>query len=163
MTDITIRPYTPADEADVIEIVKQMQVHEGQFFDRMRHEDDIGPAYVVDLISEIDKPGGRFFVADHDGRAVGYVTLDLKIQRKDDRYEVDYTYAKVEELAVLEPYRGQGIGQQLLAHCEQLAKEAGLKWIRILLLTENTLAWRAYTRAGFKPLSSTLEKVIDGS
>ncbi|MGI9372095.1 MAG: GNAT family N-acetyltransferase [Hyphomicrobiales bacterium] len=161
MTEITIRSYTPEDEADVIAVVKQMQAHEMQFFDRMRPVSNIGPPYITGLIAEIKGPHGRFLVADHQSQAIAFATLDLNKQRKDDRYEVDYTYAQVEELAVLEPYRGQGIGQKLLAHCERLAQEAGHKWLRISLITENPLASRAYSRAGFGPLSTTLEKVID--
>jgi ribosomal protein S18 acetylase RimI-like enzyme len=55
----------------------------------------------------------------------------------------------VHDLAVARDYRGQRIGERLLAFVESLARERGACKLTLEVLSGNAPAMRLYTRAGF--------------
>jgi len=57
----------------------------------------------------------------------------------------------VHDLAVLAGYRGQRIGERLLAQVETLAKAQGACKLTLEVLSGNQSAMRLYARAGFAP------------
>jgi len=57
----------------------------------------------------------------------------------------------VHDLAVLDGYRGRGIGQALLAAAEQAARQRGCCKLTLEVLSNNHRALAAYARAGFAP------------
>lgn len=57
----------------------------------------------------------------------------------------------VHDIAVLPAWRGQGIGQALLAACEAHARERGCCKITLEVLSGNTRALCSYERFGFAP------------
>lgn len=84
-------------------------------------------------------PGIDFFVARVEGQTIGCAAL---AHRGD--------YGEVKSMFVAESARGTGAGQALLAHIEQVARDADLPCLR--LETGDTLhaAHRLYERAGFE-------------
>ena len=57
----------------------------------------------------------------------------------------------IHDLAVLAPYRGLGLSQQLLRTVERQVKEAGGVKITLEVLANNVIAQNAYRRFGFAP------------
>lgn len=57
---VTIRDYRESDEAGVIALARELQVQERTTFDRMKPEEDIGPAYVAALLGDVREHDGRF-------------------------------------------------------------------------------------------------------
>ncbi|MDO5693605.1 MAG: GNAT family N-acetyltransferase [Pseudomonadota bacterium] len=57
----------------------------------------------------------------------------------------------VHDIAVLPAWRGQGIGQALLAACEAHARERGCCKITLEVLSGNARALRSYEHFGFAP------------
>ncbi len=57
----------------------------------------------------------------------------------------------VHDIAVLPDWRGRGVGQALLAACEQHARQRGCCKLTLEVLTGNTRALKSYTRFGFAP------------
>lgn len=57
----------------------------------------------------------------------------------------------VHDIAVLPAWRGQGIGQALLAAAETHARQRGCCKLTLEVLSGNTRALRSYTRFGFAP------------
>ena len=55
---IVIRPYRESDEAAIVELVRELQGHEQQFYDRMLPVEDIGPWYVQRIVRESEAAGG---------------------------------------------------------------------------------------------------------
>src|SRR3954470_22125148 len=59
-------------------------------------------------------------------------------------------YALVQDLAVRETHRRQGIAQQLLADAAAWAKTYGLNQIRLMAAAQNPTARAAFEKAGFR-------------
>ncbi|MCE4624664.1 MAG: ribosomal protein S18-alanine N-acetyltransferase [Desulfurococcales archaeon] len=120
------------------------------------------------------KAWGRFFfVAEVDGVIVGYamsriewtsdpVLLGLYNELEEGPLAVmdklkkfvsrQYRVAHLISIAVLEEYRGRGIGTALLQHTIQAAREEGdIVSIYLEVRVSNTPAIRLYKKFGFKP------------
>jgi ribosomal protein S18 acetylase RimI-like enzyme len=61
-------------------------------------------------------------------------------------------------LAVLDGYRGRGIGSALLAEAEAWARDRGLDEIRLEVAVENAAAERLYRRLGYEASTTLLAK-----
>lgn len=73
----------------------------------------------------------------------------MKIQKfMSNLYDKDEYY--ISNLAVHENYRGQGIGIELLAKAEEIAKINGYKKLSLLVELDNSNAQRIYEKYGFK-------------
>lgn len=155
------REYRPEDQAQLVEIVRDLQRHEGALYDRMLPAEAIGDWYVEDQLRRCANADGAVLVAEYDGRVVGYASLLAEVSSAGDSDEVDYHYAYVNDLGVAQGMRGRGIGTALLAACEKRARRTGRKWIRLSVLAANGDALRLYRRLGFDPHIVVLEKPLD--
>ncbi|MGB8819279.1 MAG: GNAT family N-acetyltransferase [Rhizobiaceae bacterium] len=160
-TSVTIRHFRDSDEAQIIAIVRELQDHETQFYDRLKPSAEIGPWYVDWIREDNQHNNGFIIVADISGLAVGYATLNPSLNSEESREEVFYEYAHVGDLAVLKSHRNRGIGHLLLAECERLAKEAGRKWLRLGVHAGNVDARRFYERFQLRERFLTLEKLLE--
>lgn len=88
-----------------------------------------------DLEKQIDSETSHFLVADIDGRAVGYMGLQIF---SGEGY--------VTNVAVLPEFRGQGIAQALIN--EQMKNE--MDFITLEVRESNLPAIRLYEKTGFK-------------
>jgi len=158
---IKIRGYRDGDQAAVLALVRELQIHEGQYFDRLKPAEDIGPWYIEALIDEAARHKGSFLVAEADGLVVGYATLLTEMSSEGEKDEVPYTCSYVSDLAVLESHRGEGIGRALLQECERLERAAGQKWLRLGVIAANHGARRFYKNFGLEEHLLTLEKRLD--
>lgn len=156
---LIIRPYEPRDETAVVGLVRELQVHEGQVYDRMKPPEEIGPWYIAELEKECAKSDGEILVGEAEGAVVAYATI---LTRVDDESidEVASTYAYVGDLAVTASRRSQGIGKAMLAECERRARAAGAKWLRINALARNGQARATYRSYGFEELLIHFEKKL---
>jgi ribosomal protein S18 acetylase RimI-like enzyme len=78
-------------------------------------------------------------VLDDSDVAVGHVELIRETQEQ----------VRLARIAIAPNLRGQGLVAQLLERSSDYAREAGFRWISLLVLPENLSAKRAYTRAGY--------------
>ena len=158
---ISVREYRPEDKGRVIEIVRDLQRHEGGLYDRMLPPSTIGAWYVNKQLQECTEGGGVILVAEYDGAVVGYASILMDVSSADDIDEVDYIYAYVNDLGVTQGMRGRGVGTALLTACEERARRADRKWFGLSVLAANTDALRLYRRLGFDPHIVLLEKRLD--
>ncbi len=157
---VFMRPYEPSDEQAVVELVRELQRHEAQFYDRMMPERDIGAWYVAAVLHEAREAGGELLVAVLDRRIVGYATLLANVSSEDERDEIIFTYAYIGDLVVAADQRGKGVGKALLAECEKRARAAGRRWLRITVLAANEGARRVYEEFGFASQFHYMEKPL---
>lgn len=157
---IAVRRFAETDAEAVIELVRQLQIHEARYFDRMKSPDDIGPWYLREMQEACARHAGDILVAETVGRVLGYAVLLTEMTSSKHPDEVLYRYALVADLAVEQTVRRQGIGQHLLSECERLARAAGVPWLRIGALAGNTTAIGAYEKFGFGKLLVTMEKPL---
>jgi ribosomal protein S18 acetylase RimI-like enzyme len=92
---------------------------------------------------KIIDPGGRIFMAEHEGRAVGCVAL---IRMADGGYELA-------KMTVSEELRGSGLGRKLMDRCIEAGRADGVP--RLYLETNSGLApaLALYRTAGFRELA----------
>ncbi|MEQ9813103.1 MAG: GNAT family N-acetyltransferase [Azospirillaceae bacterium] len=158
---LAIRDYRPTDLEALLDLVRALQAFEGTIFDRMKPPEAIGAWYVEHLERNCRECDGYILVAEQGGALVGYAVILTRVSAVDEIDEVDYDYAHVMDLLVAAPCRGKGIGRALLAVCEERARAAGARWLRIASLARNETAIATYRRAGFEPLFVRLEKPLD--
>jgi ribosomal protein S18 acetylase RimI-like enzyme len=161
LNSVTIRLFRDSDQAQVIAIVRELQEHESQFYDRLKPAAEIGAWYVDWVREAVVGSHGHFLVADLNGLAVGYAALNPSLSSEESREEVYYEYARIDDLAVLKSHRNAGIGGMLLAECEKLARQAGRKWLRLGVHADNVGARRFYERFQMKERFLTLEKQLN--
>ena len=91
---------------------------------------------------EIIDKGGMIFYAEYNRKIVGTVSL-LKI---------DETTFELSKMAVTDVVQGLGIGQKLLEHCLEIAKQNGIK--KLILYSNRKLlpAIYLYTKFGFQEI-----------
>jgi N-acetylglutamate synthase-like GNAT family acetyltransferase len=80
---------------------------------------------------------GEYFVAEIDNKIVGIISFK---QRENRMY--------IETIAVLEEYRSQGIGSQLIEFAKRFTKENGLNILRVCSFCEYN-AQEFYLNKGF--------------
>jgi GNAT superfamily N-acetyltransferase len=160
-TSCTIRDYTPADEAALIALVRGLTTFEGQWYDRVRPAAEIGPWYVADLLANCARDQGIVLLAERDGQIAGYATIYVGLSTAGERDDIEYRYARIGDLFVLEPHRNAGIGRALIAECEARTRAAGVSWITIRHVPQNTRSAALYERLGFEPVQTVREKRLD--
>ena len=159
VADHNIRTYASTDRDALLQLVRELQMHEVRLFDRMKPADQIGAEYIAGLNDQCSEHDGEILVAEMAGRIVGYAAVMKRI-RQTDPDETDYVYADVFDLAVTEQARGTGIGGALLNACEGLARQAGTRWLRISVLAKNNGALALYRKFGFREHLIQLEKPL---
>ncbi|MFO1033061.1 MAG: GNAT family N-acetyltransferase [Hyphomicrobiales bacterium] len=157
---VTIRHYRESDKSAVIDVLRDLFASESTHYDRMRAPGEIGAAYVEDLQRESEKSRGAMLVAELDGAVVGYCTLHTHRSSEGDTDEIFYEYAHIGDFVVRSICRGNGIGTQLMQRCEEIVRNAGIKWLRLTVGAANHRGRQFYERAGFNELVLTLEKPL---
>ena len=158
---VTIREYRDSDEAQVVELARELQAYESPMYKWGKPPEDIGPWYLEDAKKWCAKNDGVILVAERAKLLLGYATVLTKCESDGTGDEIAYTYAHVADLLVTKSARRQGIGEALLTACEEQARSRGRKIFRIGVLAQNTGAIAAYCDFGFAPYHQTLEKILE--
>lgn len=122
------------------------------------------PRRQEDIEETIRDPLAPMFVAvqhpddgddDDEPRVVGFAKVRI---RQLGRYWRVERMPEVDELAVVEDVRGQGVGGMLMAAAEEWARGAGFPEIWVAAWAFNTPASSLYQRQGFEPLNTRFRK-----
>lgn len=98
------------------------------------------------ILVEWQDPGSRFFLAEQDDRAVGY----LKVNRAAAQTEAMGEKAmEIERLYVLQEFHRQGIGALLMEQAYSVAQEWQAEWVWLGVWERNPAAIAFYERCGF--------------
>ncbi len=92
--------------------------------------------------AELSPPGGGFVVLLDDGRAIA----GGGIKRLDERA------CEIKRMYVAPEARGRGVGRELLAALEDLARDLGYAVARLDTGAKQPRAQRMYERAGYAPV-----------
>ncbi len=111
------------------------------FADLARHLDEGFDAARTSHVDPIDisPPNALFLVARRGGRTIGCAALKLR----------DRVTGEVKRMWVDEDARGQGVGRRLLAYVEAIARERGLRALRLDTNRSLTAAQALYRSCGF--------------
>lgn len=160
MDGISIREFEAQDRSALAELARELQAAEAPLYDRMKAPSEIGEWYVDTLMEACKRNKGKILVAADGDDLIGYAVVLTQVSSEDEPDEVDYTYAYIQDIAVTQRFRGRGLGSRLLARSEEVARDAGVRWLRLSVLAANARAVRVYEKAGFSSLLSTMEKPI---
>ncbi|WP_156323221.1 GNAT family N-acetyltransferase [Bosea sp. AAP35] len=156
----TIRRMLESDREAVLGLLGELTDHEATLSDDRATGPAAAAACLADDTEKATEHGGGQFVAEMDGRAIGYLALRLgRTGPFLHDHLRDHVY--IENIVVAAARRGTGVGQMLLARAELFAREAGCKALHLGVLTGNDIALNAYRRAGFKGFALEMAKIID--
>jgi len=134
--DITIRSARPSDAEAIAELTKQLGY-------------SAEPAAVVSRLSRLlARSDQQLLVADHDGRAIGWIHMVVTEYIESDAFVV------IGGLAVDREYRMQGIGRRLLTRAEEWAAQHGCALVRLSSNAKRVEAHGFYERAGYTNLKT---------
>lgn len=121
--EINIRFYTDADACFIAELEKEC----------------FADPWSQNAITEAAKYGTIFFLAEQDGKILGYLGMKPVL---DEGY--------ISNVAVTSSARGKGIGSALLEKLTSYAKESGIKTISLEVRPSNAPAIALYKKFGYK-------------
>jgi GNAT superfamily N-acetyltransferase len=157
---MTVREYfAPDDQPSVRMCLIELQEFERTLDPRVPPGAAIADAYLDGLFRRCDQFAGQLFVAEADGRVVGFVSV-LGACRPDAPDDDAAPFAYVDDLVVLPKHRGQGHGQALLGRAEAYAAAQGRSALRLRVKGGNHPARGFYARAGYAEYEVELEKQL---
>jgi ribosomal protein S18 acetylase RimI-like enzyme len=96
-------------------------------------------------------PAG-IFVAEEDGRVVGYITT---------WYDRDAGLGNIPNLALAAGHRGRGLGRRLIEHALEHFRRLGLTHARIETLEQNAVGNHLYPSLGFREVARQVHFCAD--
>lgn len=111
---------------------------------------------VYDVADHLAQPNVTTFVAEREGRVLGYAAAQVK--RREPSSEVGILSYN----AVDPDYRGQGIGTALSKHATSYLKEQGVRVLVVWTLESDKPARRVYEGLGFNELTRFVYYSMDG-
>lgn len=155
-----IRSYQQAaDRYGLRACVIELQNFEREIDPRMPSGEEIVDEYVIQMLNRCRACEGEVLVADKDGEIAGYVTILNRVQ-SDDLDDGNIEFGLVADLVVREPFRGTGLGRELLQAAEDFARDNDVKWLRISVMAANHGARKLYEAKGFSEIYVELEKKL---
>ena len=141
-----IRPAAEADIPAILALYRQLDsalvAMQPEFFcEGPREEDEIRKAIRADDADFLLAERGRRSCRLCAGRLRG---LDAGVQLR-----LPHRYARLEDLAVDEAVRGQGVGGELLAAAKRWARNRRLEYLELNVLAQNENAIRLYESQDF--------------
>jgi ribosomal protein S18 acetylase RimI-like enzyme len=150
---IRIRPYRPADRAQVLALASRLT----EWVAGWRDPAAVLPAvqgWVRDSIDALSQPGHAVYVATDEESVVGFVTVS---ERTHFSGQVD---AYVGELAVRAGMERRGIASQLMAAAEAWAVGRGLAFLTLETGAANRPARSLYQSLGYREEDVRLTKAV---
>ena len=155
-----VREYDPQRDAQAIHACfVELQEAEREFEPELPPGEEVADAYLKLMFAGCEKWAGQVFVAEVEDEAVGFVCVYAHMIINDPD-EAPKGFAYVSDISVLTPYRGRGLGRALLSRAEQYACERGASTLRLLVLSQNTVAKQLYIASGFRERFSQMTKKL---
>ncbi|MEO6725507.1 MAG: GNAT family N-acetyltransferase [Blastocatellia bacterium] len=137
MLNLFFQPATPADVDSLLVMVREFYAHEDLSFVEAAARQALNG-----ILS--NQAFGRVFLICADGEVAGYTVLtfgySLEFHGRD---------AFVDELFLLEKFRGQGISQRVLEFLASVCRENNIAALHLEVERKNLPAQRAYNKFGF--------------
>jgi ribosomal protein S18 acetylase RimI-like enzyme len=157
---VIIRDYSESDERDLLVCVHEFRKFLTQINPQRKNglPDEFYKKWMKDRKAEIWDEKGEIFVAEIEGKIVGYVYGLVK-----DINEPEYIPEKtgnIEELYVMPQYQKEGIATALIEKITQDFKINHCHTITLIVLQDNTHAVDYYHKRNFRTVTQEMIKVI---
>jgi GNAT superfamily N-acetyltransferase len=147
----------PQDKPAILSFIDGIQTFENPIEGDRRTDARVAEDYFPEVLKLAAR--GASFIAEDGDTALGWALVHRdtnEVYVKEGEREI----ASVRELYVAASARGAGVGQALIAACEDWAKAQGIKVVMIGVLPGNERAVRIYRDAGFSPYALQLRKYV---
>lgn len=155
-----IREYRPEDAAAVEECFVVLQNHERSVEPMRARGEDVLKPYLEFMFKQVEERGGAVFVAEAEGKVVGFVCLWLR-NPEDELMNEPGEFAHVSDLVVMPEFRGQRLGYELLRAAEDYARSHGATRLKLGVLARNEGPRRLYETFGFRELAVFMSKELE--
>lgn len=152
---MNIRKANPEDKKDIQELNNYVFINDADHDSQLDLDypyTESGEKYYTNLANGTY---GACYIAEDDGKAVGYVALAEK--------EFGYrhgSYLEIENIGVHPDYRSKGIGNQLMDKAAEYAKEKGFSRMYVAAYWLNKRAIKFYESCGFSMMGVELEREV---
>ena len=156
--DLIIRDMAEDDMETVAEIFTEELFHHTELLpERFQLADPIfNSGWYMDVLSNPKMP---LIVAELNSTVVGVLLLKLN-RSPDDPIFTPRLYVTVEEVAVAERFRGQGIGRRLMDYALQWAIDQGADEIELDVWEKNEGAIALYEKLGYEVVRRKMRIVL---
>ncbi len=144
----TFRFATPADTELLTRLAAQsFREAYHQVWEAAGLEDYISRTFTPEQVgTELRDPDSTFILLYQNGEPAGYA----KLRRRHNPPDLDGTPAvQIQRFYLLATHYARGLGDQLMEHCLQTARQEGLSTVWLAVWPENTRAVKFYGRWGF--------------
>ena len=143
---LSFRPIRPEDDAAVASIIRAVMPEFGAGGSGFAiHDAEVGA-----MSSAYAAPGAAYFVVEDDrGRVVGGGGF-AKLEGG------EAGVCELKKMYFLPQARGTGMGEKLLRHCLEAARQAGYRTMYLETLTGMDAAMKLYAKVGFQPLCAPM-------
>lgn len=94
-----------------------------------------------------------------EGRLVGHLYAEIK-RTPATVFGHPVAYLHIHQLGICAAARGRGLGQRLMVAASEVARDNGLREIRLDYFSFNEQARRFYAKNGFRPLREIVSKTL---
>lgn len=144
---VKIRQYKRKDEEVVKKCILALKEWESKFDSDCKTSRES----VNELFEDLNpgKEGNAIYVAEYEGNVVGFVSFrrafknDLLVLKKVEVLHIT-------DISVMPDFRGKGIGTYLIEKVKDYADKKGIKYLKLVVFSENQGAVRFYKRVGFE-------------
>ena len=105
-------------------------------------------AVTVAMKQMLQQDNYKAYVTFYNGLPAGSMVCYIK-EVEENAFHYRMTTLYIDQLSVLEKFRGLGIGRMLLQQAEQLAKELGIQKLQLDHWNANTIAAQFFRRNGY--------------
>jgi ribosomal protein S18 acetylase RimI-like enzyme len=153
--DSAIREAVASDFSQVGAVFAQeLQFHVGLLPDRFQMAEPIMTHGWFDEI--LGNPDKVLFVAEFDAGIVGVLLIMIRTSPADPIFH-PRRYAYIDEVAVVERWRGRGVGRALMIRAHEWAQERGAKEVELHVWESNERAIAFYERLGYRAIRRTMK------
>jgi len=153
MTTLTIRPATKEDIPAIRELWKEfMDFHKARepFFARV---DDAHDDFGRFMVNNLDQDDWLILVAAAGDQIIGYGSATIMSYPP---IYADPRYGYIQDVAVTEAYRGQGVGQQIFARMITWFREKNISRLELEVAVTNEVSQAFWRKMGFKNFTKKL-------
>ena len=158
MTQVMVRLATTDDVSGIMPIFSEVVDYHAAIDPEVYTDADMN-AFEQSVREQLTKDNWKIFVAEADEKIVGFLTLQMRSNRRQYGNVADVD-GRIDCLAVGEQYRQMGIGTKLITAMETYLKSQGIFEIRLTVSVHNPAAIKCYEKMGMKPYLYSMRKEL---
>jgi len=147
--NITIRPAVNTDLPKLAEFLQTLVDAERPFDPTLKE----GEIFYYDIQELISDKATEIMVVESNNEIIGSGYAQIRSAKPYERHEV---FGYLGFMFVSSEFRGQGISGLLLTALKKWILDQGITEVRLQVYDENEAAVRAYEKAGFKKIVTTM-------